>query len=392
MSDEPEKISWCTWSYLALGALGLVLRVVLSAFAYGTNDVTSWMSFAQAIHEAGLSELYRTTPLFNHPPLAGLLVTQLWHVAAHNEQVFPFLLRLPAILAECASAVLVWRISVARFNRQVAARAVAAFGTSLVAILISGYHGNTDSLYAFGLLLALWLFALRDRPGWAGAALGLACNIKIIPLLFVPAFLSQLRDRATTQRFLIGLGAALVPIFVMLAMSGASFVSNVLQYNSMRDYWGVQLVLLLLHANLPPQLAPWAAEASSLYSEFGRYLLLAALGGLALWYRRADRGDLFELCALTAVLFAVLAPGFGGQYFALFPPLLAVVSVPWAVRISLVAGLLQLSSYLHFLISIAPLRSEHTASAPKLTVFLAAVCWILMVVFLLERLTNRRIL
>ena len=55
-----------------------------------------------------------------------------------------------------------------------------------VRILVSGYHGNTDAVYAMLSLLAVYLLQDRNRPLLAGLALGLAINIKLIPVLLIP--------------------------------------------------------------------------------------------------------------------------------------------------------------------------------------------------------------
>ena len=54
-----------------------------------------------------------------------------------------------------------------------AAGVAAAWAWSLCSILVSGYHCNTDSVYAMLCLVSADLLA-RDRPGWAGVALGAA--------------------------------------------------------------------------------------------------------------------------------------------------------------------------------------------------------------------------
>jgi hypothetical protein len=55
----------------------------------------------------------------------------------------------------------------------------------------------------------------------------------------------------------------------------------------------------------------------------------------------------------------------------------------------LFSGVVALVSYLSFLVSWFPLRSEHLASANKLGVFSAFCLWLLLVVFVFEVLTKR---
>ena len=52
-------------------------------------------------------------------------------------------------------------------------------------IMISGFHGNTDPLMIALLLLSVYLIE-ADAPSWiAGATMGLATNVKVVPVSIV---------------------------------------------------------------------------------------------------------------------------------------------------------------------------------------------------------------
>ena len=52
--------------------------------------------------------------------------------------------------------------------------------------MISGFHGNTDPLMIAPLLLSVYLIE-ADAPSWiAGAAMGLATNVKVVPVVLLP--------------------------------------------------------------------------------------------------------------------------------------------------------------------------------------------------------------
>ena len=61
-------------------------------------------------------------------------------------------------------------------------RAAAVFSTSLVSIVVTGHHGNTDSACAVLTLAAVALIADGRRPFVAGLAFAAALNVKLIPL------------------------------------------------------------------------------------------------------------------------------------------------------------------------------------------------------------------
>jgi len=59
---------------------------------------------------------------------------------------------------------------------------------SPTAILISAYHGNTDTAVAFFLLLTVWL-ATKERILSSGAAFGASLWVKLPGILALPALL-----------------------------------------------------------------------------------------------------------------------------------------------------------------------------------------------------------
>ena len=58
---------------LGVGAVGIVASFVLLFCSTGSNDIRTWERFAVAIQTSGLFQLYEADPLFNHPPLMGIL-------------------------------------------------------------------------------------------------------------------------------------------------------------------------------------------------------------------------------------------------------------------------------------------------------------------------------
>ena len=60
---------------------------------------------------------------------------------------------------------------------------------SPVSLMVSGFHGNTDSVMAMFLVLAAWQ-CVRNQPIWCGILFALSCQIKVVPLLCLPVPLS----------------------------------------------------------------------------------------------------------------------------------------------------------------------------------------------------------
>src|SRR4051812_26258045 len=66
---------------LAVGALGILTRLVVIAISNGSNDMQTWADFAEYINTHGLWQTYRDIHYFNHPPLMGLLAAELMRVS-----------------------------------------------------------------------------------------------------------------------------------------------------------------------------------------------------------------------------------------------------------------------------------------------------------------------
>src|SRR5690606_25504088 len=62
------------------------------------------------------------------------------------------------------------------------------FALSPVSFMVSGYHGNVDSVLVFLLLVAVWM-CVEKKPVFCSIAVGLACQIKVVALILTPIFL-----------------------------------------------------------------------------------------------------------------------------------------------------------------------------------------------------------
>jgi hypothetical protein len=135
-----------------IGALGFALRWVLWLRSEGTNDIRTWLRFANSIRLYGLGATYTYDPLFNHPPLMGMLAHATWLGSQRTGLAFAMAFKLYGLVADLASALLLAHIWRRRGLHKHAALAFAGYGWALSAILISGYHGSPA-----------WSWARRSR-------------------------------------------------------------------------------------------------------------------------------------------------------------------------------------------------------------------------------------
>lgn len=321
----------------ALTLAGVAARLLLSWHSLGSDDWRTWERFATKISDGGLFWAYAWDRDLNHPPLPAL-----WSAAAldlsHTQVArglgasFPFIFRLPMILADAGTCVLLWRIWRGRRDSPVAGwAAAAAFAWNLDAVLVGSFHCNTDNLCAFFALLAAYLVASRGSFIGGGLALAASINVKLVPVLLVPVLLSLCRDRRDVRRFLAGLAVGALPFVPVIVFAGNKFARNALAYTPVSGEWGLMLLL-------PSRAAEW-------YYVWGKGVLLAAVAALAVASWRWRRWDAYRLAAITLALFLLLTPGFGVQYTVYVVPVLLAVDLRWGSVYGLLAGACLLVAY-----------------------------------------------
>jgi hypothetical protein len=313
---------------IVAATLAFVGKISLSLTTYGTNDVLFWEANIRKIQSEGGLALYRDGAVpslgekqyrverFNQPPFM-VHACRAWGVAAAVSGLPSRVwLRLTSAVSDIGILLLVWGIL--GTGKRLALSRLLPIALSPVLILVSGFHGNTDSVMIFFLLLSIYLIQ-TGRSGWnAGAALGMAANIKVVAVIFTPVILLYLP--ATRRRVEFALSAAgiwLAGSMPYLAQDPALVIRSVFGYNSSGSgYWGLSAIAALL-----------SKDALDAYRTFGKALALAAVLVASLGvHLRARRTSLFLQCAFIAYLFLFVLNGFGPQYL--------VWLVPWSAALS----------------------------------------------------------
>ncbi len=300
---------------------------------------------------------------------------------------FSFWLRVPAILADAANVWLVWKLLGGRVREQSILWAMVLLAAAPTLILISGFHGNTDSVVMFFVLLSVYLVEKDASPWAAGAALALAHCVKIFPLIAAPAVLLTLRGWSNKIKFCAA-GAAVI----LLAWAPYFYqdprivVANVFGYRSAYGMWGFSYILDNLAAMFP-RLMPLNAA----FTAGGAYLALG-LVVLVSWRMHRARSQpilfsqprLFSQIGLVFLLFLSVTSGFGVQYLAWL--------APWVVEQGWLAALLFYSTSGIFLFLVYNLWSQgfpwYLANSYDLGTFVGycdysqLICWVSLLMVL----------
>ncbi|MGH7785551.1 MAG: glycosyltransferase 87 family protein, partial [Candidatus Binatia bacterium] len=329
-------------------AIATAVKLYISFSFEGTIDVVYWQQFLGLIRRFG-SGVYRSHELFNHPPFMIHVLRAAGALADASGLSLAFWLRFPGILADAGSVVLVWLIarrSLPDLDRSVLLLLLALAPAS---ILISGYHGNTDPIMVCMLLLAV--YAMEAGSPWAaGLAFGMAMSFKVVPVIFVPAFVAYRRTIRGALAFGVTAGATFVATGMPYVLDDPAFLAQrIFGYaGGSAAWWGLPLLVRLTDEHMRSQAiysetwraAPGMRElyslistASAAYARWGTATVLGSIAVLSLWLNRRERRPaLFVQCGIVALVFLFFMPSFGPQYLAWV--------IPWAVAAGPLAAIL----------------------------------------------------
>ena len=298
-------------------AIAVLIKLLFAWLTIGSNDVITWWTFASNAHMCGDCVYALPGPYgdpFNHPPFMIHILK-----ALPLTDLFPFWLRLPSIVADIATALIVSRLISA-----LSPWALVLLALNPISILISGFHGNTDSVMVCFIVAAI--YAVKKERWWvAGVVFGMSINIKVVPLLLLPGFLVYVRGRGRIAFAVAALGTVCVASLPYLLHDSVTIVRTVLGYHGLFTNSG-----LAHYANL----GGYAIDILA-----GPLRALIMLSGVFLpWYLRRCNTSLYVVCAAIVFAFYFLTPSLALQYLVWGTPFVALLSVRWMAVFYLTGG------------------------------------------------------
>jgi uncharacterized membrane protein len=238
-------------------------------------------------------------------------------------------MRFTCALADIGSLIVLWKIGKQSPGWGARPVMLALFAVCPISILVSGFHGNTDPIMMFFVLLAIYSIESQRPPIVAGLLMGLALSIKIVPVILIPAvllYLSRFRDR---RNFMISLCAtfALTGLPYLL-LDPLLIINKLANYASVGGVWGISVI--------------------TTYHQ-GKYItLISILITTILINSKKSSLPLFAQCGLIISLFLFLTPGFGLQYLSWLAPWVTYLRLRVAALYYFTASIFMFSAYTHW--------------------------------------------
>ncbi len=329
-ANAPFQNSLLRWrpTIVAIALVALACKLALAWCTAGTNDMRTWEADLHVIRTEGGAAVYTGLipiyengkvaheQLFNHPPMI-IAVLSVWGWLEERTGIpLRVWLRGTSSLADLGTLALMY-LAARGGIWPIGAPLLCVLAASPVAIFVSGFHGNTDPIMLFFIVASAFVMESRRNVVACGLLLGVAMEVKIVPVILVPAILLML---PTFRQRAIWCASAAVPALLPTLPYlhvARGMMKNVFGYASNEGGWG----LSYLHKAL--DLAhPYGAHFAL------KWGMVACIVAVAVWYRlRPDPVPLFHRWGTTLFLMLTLAPGFGIQYLAWLSPWPAAVGL-----------------------------------------------------------------
>lgn len=310
-----------------------MIRMALALTQGEVADTPYYHRIAAVLRSGG--QLYVDTagrfpypPVWNHVEVASLALSERTGVP------FVIWVKLPSILADAAIALLL--AALAPVGR--AALFASAYALNPVPILISGAHGQFDSLPILCCLAAVYFVEKMRSAPLAALALTLGIALKSFPVLLLPVFLMQIGSWPRKLRFaaiaLVPAGLILLP---HLAIAPRAVASELFGYSGVGDH-GWMAIARIVQA-IRTRILTRDADLGFLLSGTKLLFLLGCAAALVSWARmKEDRRPALPLrIAFVFMLFYTIYGGISSQSLLWALPFLMLANVRDALIYSAVA-------------------------------------------------------
>ena len=309
------------FSLKALRARPLLLVVLVALFVrlvptvllpVGAGyDIESFRLVGEALLNG--EDVYTSAALGRHPYLPMQMYWIGLALYLHLKTAVPFvvLVKLLPVLVDVGITAVIFKTCL-RWQKTTTEATIWAllFALNPIAILVSAYHGQFDSVPLLLLLLAWYWAEFGQHNKQSAVALGLAILNKTWPIVMLPVALIRkvnLKHWILYSSIALGIPILCTAAYVLLLDTDPTpMLRRALTHTGPNGYWGISAILALLKK----QITAFEPIYETLVA-WRRWLILAA-GLFALWRTRKETIP----AALTTIILAVftVSAGMGIQW------------------------------------------------------------------------------
>ncbi|MHC4610575.1 MAG: NPCBM/NEW2 domain-containing protein [Planctomycetota bacterium] len=316
---------------------GSVARAVLSMRDGHLADVNVFLSWMRGLVEHGFGGFHEAYESCNYPPFYLLVLRGLGELLALFDpnlaqgEALRAWLRAPACIADVSIALILFVEARRLIGPRAGVVAAALYFLNPVSLYNSAYWGQMDSVHS-AFVLAAVVALNRQRPSWAGVAIGLALLQKLQAIVFVPLVLFDVyrwKRWGGVTRCLIGALAAAVAILAPYAATRSIGPALAQGYDVLGQYNRLSVnAFNLWHMTGSPRTPGDSVPTFLVETAGGGEVSVADDAGWIMWltWRRLAMFLFVLLVALTLTLYSrrhtptarALAAGVLGMIFFLF--------------------------------------------------------------------------
>lgn len=325
--------------------LTVILRTIPALETPLIGDLPNYIRVGEAVL-AG-NNPYSATNVYPYPPIWMWIEAGGVWLARFSELPFQVIIKTPLILSDAAISVLLYKIGASR-GKRLAILLGLLYAFNPVSILITGFHGQFDTLAIMATLLSVHFLNKRKERASA-VALSLAIGLKAFPILVLPFFLIHIKGSIRNRITFASL--ATVPVGIILApflLSDFQAVKGQLfDYAGMTDYGWAALVrawywLENSRFYIPvPGLDDMLAQSKTIYLVLYGFLVVFS-------FLKKTKPPIVTLIAISFCLFYFVYGGIASQYLIWAVPFLLLTDIRGALFYTLSATLALLGFYSFF--------------------------------------------
>jgi hypothetical protein len=230
-----------------MAGVGLAARLVVAFTTVGVSfDVQAYSLVREALAADPLN-VYSETGRWPYPPGYFAWILASAGIGDLTGLNFSDLVQVPPIIADLAIA---WLVQDELGRRgatepmRLAAAGLVLLGPAF--LVISGYHGQIDSIAILPAVLGVLLWQRSDDPRraiWVGLLIGLGGLLKTVPLIALLALLPSARSRREGATLIVA--AAIMPVLAFLPFLAAdpAGVEEALRYRGVPGVGGISLLV-----------------------------------------------------------------------------------------------------------------------------------------------------